>query len=129
VQAELKGHIPCTAFAGAAATSKLGQAYGQWVSQHAGQLVEGNVDVTVQMDADTSAIGRAKVVQQMGVGCGLKSQTIQQLLALGLPPMPNTDLINHLEKDLPSWGGQLPLVPSFQRPFAQPPDWTKRFAQ
>ena len=128
VQAELKGNIACTALAGAVAGSKLGQAYGQWVNQHAGQLVDGSVEVTTQVDADTGAIDRARVAKQVGVGCGLKPVNVQEMLSLGLPPLPDADLIKHLEKDLPTWSGQLPLMPTTKPPVQRVPDWVQQLA-
>lgn len=125
VQAELKGHIPCAALASAISSSKLGQAYGQWVARHAGQLVQGNVEVTVQIDADTAKLHQAKVAKQIGVGCGLKPLTVGDMLALGLPPLPDADLIRHLGKDLPAWGEPLPLLLSPKLPDLQPPTWMK----
>jgi len=123
VQAELRGHIPCSALASAMATSKLGQAYGQWVARHAGQLVQGSVDVTVQFDADTNNLNKARVVKQIGVGCGLKPLTVRDMLTLGLPPVPDSDLVKHLGKDLSSWGSGLPPLPSIKLPDLQPPNW------
>ncbi len=125
VQAELKGQIPCQALAGAAATSQLGRAYGQWVGEHAGQLVEGNVAVTVQIDADSGSFSQAKVVKQMGVGCGLKPLSVQDLLTLGLPPLPDADLIKHIGKDLPNWGAPVPPMPSMKLPDFNSPEWFK----
>ena len=125
VQAELTGHIPCAALASAMSQSKLGQAYGQWVARHAGQLVQGNVDVTVQLDADTAHLQQAKVVKQIGNGCGLKPLTVRDMLTLGLPPPPDADLIRHLGKDLPSLGAALPPLPSLKLPDLQVPTWTK----
>ena len=116
VQAELKGHIPCTALAGAVANSELGQAYGNWVAGHANQLVQGNVEVTVQLDADSSAPNQAKVRKLIGIGCGLKPMSVQDVLALGLPPPPDADLVEHLEKNLPTWGAQLVPMPSVKLP-------------
>jgi len=125
VKAELKGHIPCTALAAAVAESKLGRAYGKWVGSHASQLVQGNVDVTVQIEADSSDLGKAKVVKKIGVGCGLRPLTVQDALALGLPPMPDADFARHIGKDLPDWGAQVPPLPSMKLPDLRAPDWLK----
>ena len=125
IKAELKGHIPCTALAGAVAESKLGRAYGNWVGSHARETVQGNVDVTVQIEADSSDFGKAKVVKQIGVGCGLRPLTVQDVLALGLPPMPDADFVRHIGKDLPNWSAQLPPLPSMKLPDLRAPDWLK----
>jgi hypothetical protein len=125
VEVELKGHVPCTALAAAVAGSKLGRVYGNWVGQHASQMVEGNVDVTVQVKADAGALGQAKVAKQIGVGCGLRPMTARDMLDLGLPPIPDADFIRHIGKDLPNWGTQLPPLPSMKLPDWHPPDWMK----
>jgi hypothetical protein len=125
VQAELKGRIPCAALASAVATSKLGQAYGRWVASHAEQLVQGYVEATVQIDADTNNLQRAKLVKQIGVGCGLKPLSISEVLSLGLPPPPDADLLRHLGKDLADLSHTLPPLPSLKIPDLQPPNWMK----
>ena len=88
-------------------------------------MVQGNVDVTVQIDADTANLRQAKIVKQIGVGCGLKPLTVRDMLTLGLPPPPDADLIWHLGKDLPAWGDSLPLLPGPKLPDLQPPNWVK----
>jgi hypothetical protein len=118
IQARLRGQIPCAAIAGAVAGSKLGRTYGNWVHSHASQLVQGSVDVTVELDADVSAIEQAKLVKRIGVGCGLRPLTIGQVLNLGLPPLPDADTLRHLEQQMPRLGIHLPPLPSLK-----PPDW------
>ncbi len=125
VQAELKGRIPCAALASAVATSKLGQAYGRWVGSHADQLVQGYVEATIQIEADTNSLQKAKLVKQIGIGCGLKPLSIGELLSLGLPPPPDADLLRHLGKDLSDLGIAVPPLPSPKMPVLQPPNWMK----
>ena len=125
VQGELKGHIPCTALAGAVAESKLGKAYGAWVGRNAGQIVQGNVEITLQVDADSRFVSQAKVVKQIGIGCGLRPLTVRDLLTLGLPPVPDADLLTHIGQDLPHLGALLPPVPSIHLPDLLPPDLMK----
>jgi hypothetical protein len=87
--------------------------------------VEGNVDVTVQIQADPRALGQAKVAKQIGVGCGLRPLTVQDVLALGLPPVPDADFIQHIGKNMPNWGAQSPPPPGIKLPDLNPPDWMK----
>ncbi len=108
LQAELKGQIPCSALASAMAESKLGKAYGQWVSRNAGRTVAGQVDVTVQIDADLSRLGQAKIAKHIGVGCGLRPMSASDLLSLGLPPPPDADFLQHAAENLPSLNAAMP---------------------
>jgi hypothetical protein len=125
VQLELKGHLACASLASALATSKLGQSYGQWVMRNANKVVQGSVDVTVQVDADSKAINQAKVAKVIGVGCGLKPLTIRQLLTLDLPPPPDWELVRKLGKDIPNIGGKLPGFTNLNLPELPTPDWMK----
>jgi len=125
LQAELKGSIPCTSLASAVAGSKLGKSYGQWLARGAQNSVAGTVDVAVQIDANTNALGQAKVAKVIGVGCGLKPLSVHQLLTLDLPPLPDMELIRHLGKDIPGAGGKLPSMPSLGLPEWKAPDWMK----
>jgi len=116
LKAELNGQIPCAALASAMAESKLGQAYGRWVAKNAQTAVEGHVDIGVQLDADSRHLGQAKVVKQVGVGCGLRPLTLSEALSLGLPPLPDADLLKHAVQNLPKFDANLPGMPKL-RPF------------
>jgi hypothetical protein len=117
-QVRLKGQIPCTALSGAVAESKLGRTYGNWVRSHASQLVQGSVDVTVELQADTRSIEQSRFVKRIGVGCGLRPLSVGQALSLGLPPLPDADTFRHLAHQLPQFGINVPPLPSIK-----PPDW------
>lgn len=108
LKAQLSGQIPCTSLASAMAESKLGQAYGRWVAKNAQTAVQGHVDIGVQVDADSRHLERAKVVKQIGVGCGLRPLTLRDALSLGLPPLPDADLLRHAAQNLPKLDMQLP---------------------
>jgi hypothetical protein len=116
LKAELNGQIPCAALASAMAESKLGQAYGRWVAKNAQTAVEGHVDVGVQIDADSRHLGQAKVVKQVGVGCGLRPLTLSEALSLGLPPLPDADLFKHAVQNLPKFDVNLAGMPKL-RPY------------
>ena len=111
LQAELKGQLPCSALASAMAESKLGKAYGQWVARNAGRTVEGQVDVTVQIDADSNRPDQAKVTKLIGVGCGLRPLSLHDMLSLGLPPPPDADFLKHAAESLPKLDVALPKLP------------------
>lgn len=111
IKAELKGHLPCSTIASSMAESKLGKAYGRWVAQNAHRTIEGHVDVTVQLQADTRHLDQLKVVRQIGVGCGLRPLTLREALSLGLPPPPDADLLKHAAQNLPKFEIKLPELP------------------
>jgi hypothetical protein len=111
MKAELKGQLPCSALASSMAESKLGKAYGRWVAQNAHRAIEGHVDVTLQIDADSSRLDQAKIVKQVGVGCGVRPLTFKEVLSLGLPPPPDADLLRHVAQNLPKFDITLPPIP------------------
>ena len=111
LKAELRGQIPCAALASAMAESELGRAYGRWVAKNARTAVQGHVDIGVQVDVDSRHLGQAKVVNQIGVGCGLRPLTLGQALSLGLPPLPDADLFQHAVRNLPKFDVKFPGVP------------------
>jgi len=100
IDLELKGALPCDALAGAAAESRLGQLLGR-VSGRTGRrtafaVVGGEVSVTVAIHARMNDLLNAQLTQKIGVGCGLKPLTLQELLEL----TPNA-------KDLQAIGGEV----------------------
>lgn len=141
------GNLPCPALAGAAAESRLGYLLGRAAGKLAGaaarQLVEGSVAVEVRIAADTNKLKDASVERRIGIGCGLKPLTLDELKKLsalfpvppelsaladeiaklpppdlaGLPPLPGTPA-------LPA-GSALPGASSFPKlpplPSALPP--------
>jgi ADP-dependent NAD(P)H-hydrate dehydratase / NAD(P)H-hydrate epimerase len=103
LKAELSGQIPCAALASAIAASKLGQAYGRWVAKNAQTAVAGHVDIGVHVDADSRHLGQAKVIKQIGVGCGLRPLALREALSLGLPPVPDVDSFKHAMQNQPTF--------------------------
>jgi ADP-dependent NAD(P)H-hydrate dehydratase / NAD(P)H-hydrate epimerase len=87
VTLDLKGALPCDALASAAAESRLGRLLGRTAGRKGGiaalRLVGGSVTVRVQIDASTANLPDAKVVRSIGIGCGLKPLTLQDLRELG----------------------------------------------
>jgi hypothetical protein len=87
------GNLPCPALAGAAAESRLGYLLGRVAGKLAGaaarQLVEGSVAVEVRIAADTRQLKDASVERRIGIGCGLKPLTLEELKKLSaLFPVP-----------------------------------------
>jgi hypothetical protein len=100
VDVKLKGTLPCDALAGAAAESRLGQLLGR-ASGKQGKLtalafVRGEVTVDVGVEARSDDIANAKLTRKIGIGCGLKPLTLDELIKL----TPNA-------KDLEAIGGEV----------------------
>lgn len=100
VDIALKGALPCDALAGAAAESRLGQLLGR-VSGKQGKrtalaVVRGEVAVSVAIAARSDDLLNAKLTRTIGIGCGLKPLSLQELLEL----TPNA-------KDLEAIGGEV----------------------
>lgn len=134
VDVALKGALPCDALAGAAAESRLGQllgrASGKQGKRTALAFVRGEVTVDVGVTARSDDIANAKLTRKIGMGCGLKPLTLEELIKL----TPNA-------KDLEAIGGEvgkkletigkdlgLPPVPSGLPPlppFPQLPDFSE----
>lgn len=105
---EFRGKLPCPALAGAAAESRLGRLLGAAAGKLAGaaarQLVEGSVSIEVTVQGDTRKLKEAKVERKIGVGCGLKPLTLEELRKLGeLVPLPEelSVLADELAKNVP----------------------------
>lgn len=134
IDVTLKGALPCDALAGAAAESRLGQLLGR-ASGKQGKLtalafVRGEVTVDVAVTARSDDIANAKLTRKIGIGCGLKPLTLDELIKL----TPNA-------KDLEAIGGEvgkkletigkdlgLPPVPSglpALPPFPELPDFSE----
>jgi hypothetical protein len=115
VKLDLRGALPCDSLAGAAAESRLGKLLGRVAGRKAGiaaaRLVGGSVGVRMQIDASTADLPGAKVERSIGIGCGLKPVTLQDLRELGEQLFQGdlSKLPEELEKLLPK--GPLP-VPS-----------------
>ncbi|RYZ06748.1 MAG: hypothetical protein EOO73_14450 [Myxococcales bacterium] len=82
----LKGTLPCDALAGAAVESRLGQllgrASGKQGKRTALAVVRGEVSVDVGIQASAQDLANAKLTQKIGVGCGLRPLSLNELIAL-----------------------------------------------
>lgn len=106
VSMKLKGQLACNQLAAAAANIRVGGEVGSWLGRLAGKAVTGSVGVTVSLRADTRKLAEAAIVQQIGIGCGLRPDrlipTVPRLPG-GLPEVPK------IEIELPS-KGKLPKI-------------------
>ncbi len=117
IDLELKGVLPCDALAGAAAESRLGQLLGR-VSGRSGKraaqaLIGGQVSVQISVHARMNALLDAQLTQKIGVGCGLKPLTLQELLRLTPNARDLQGIGNEVGKQLEDLGRDLglPRVP------------------
>jgi len=124
VDLDLKGTLPCDALAGAAAQSRLGQllgrASGKQGKRTALAIVRGDVSVEVGVRASTLDLPNAKLSQKIGVGCGLRPLSLNELIALTPNAKDLQAIGDEVGKKLEGIGKDLglPPVPSG---FALPP--------
>jgi hypothetical protein len=154
VSLDLRGALPCDALAAAATESRLGRLLGREMGKKGGQaarrVVGGSVSVRVLVEGSTRDVAGAKVTRSIGVGCGLKPLTLEDLAKLGESLLPSelSRLPEELERitgmpkgtlALPSALPTLPLpsgltppglppLPSSLR-FPLPPARSSRFAE
>jgi hypothetical protein len=87
VRLDLRGALPCDSLASAAAESRLARLLGRAAGRKGGiaafRLIGGSVAVRVQVEASTAHLPDAKVERSIGIGCGLKPLTLEDLRALG----------------------------------------------
>jgi hypothetical protein len=108
VRMDLSTQLSCIKLAAGLADAQLGLDIGNWVRRNGSKALEGSVAVRVQLDADTSHLDDAKMVRQIGVGCGLKPMTLEQLLQLELPPLPDAAHVEHIVSQITHGGLNLP---------------------
>ncbi len=86
VDLDFKGALPCSALAGAAAESRLGQllgrASGKQGKRTASAMVGGEVSVEVGVHTRVSELVGAKLTPKIGIGCGLRPLSLRELLEL-----------------------------------------------
>ncbi len=126
LRAELTTTLDCITLAKGYATDAVGGELGQWGARNAPQAIRGTVSVKVQIDADSSRLAEAKVIKQLGIGCGLRPMSIVDLLNLGLPPMPDQKTLHRLMQTDPATVlsnlSTMPnLLPSMNELLATPP--------
>jgi len=92
--------LPCVKLAGAAADTRLGKHWASLTKHLLQKYMQGSVTVQVRVDADTRDLGAAKVIQSIGVGCGLQP----------LRP-PTAEELEALSARLPGLLAELPQLP------------------
>jgi ADP-dependent NAD(P)H-hydrate dehydratase / NAD(P)H-hydrate epimerase len=107
---DLTGALPCDALASAAAASRLGKLLGREAGEKAGALakrvVGGSVNVRVQVNASTRDLAAAEVSRSLGIGCGLRPLTLEDLLKLGETVLPQD--LSKLPEELGKLGVKVP---------------------
>lgn len=97
---DMAGAIPCSDIARSATAAHFGSAAGAFAGDVARGFMEGSIAVSVKIEADSRDLANPKIIQGVGIGCGIK----------GLPqlkiPLPSIKL--------PA-PGELPEIPGFGR--------------
>ncbi|HEY5957787.1 MAG TPA: hypothetical protein VIV60_14590 [Polyangiaceae bacterium] len=112
LRADLATFLDCVTLARGYATDTLGGELGQWGVRNAPKAIRGGVTVRVQIDADSSHLEQAKIIRQLGVGCGLKPMSLVDLLNLGLPPLPDPKTVERLIQHIPNAATALSTLPN-----------------
>ncbi len=125
---ELVAKLSCVTLAAAMAEAQLGADVGAWARRNANKAIAGDVTARVQLYADTRKLSEAKLVRNIGVGCGLKPMSLEELLNLELPPLPDPNKVEQLVRRATDSGSLWPLpnltLPSL--PQLLPPSGTGR---
>jgi hypothetical protein len=123
---DLSGALPCDALAQAATESRLRRLLDLATTKKAGaaarRLIGGSVGVRVRMQADIRNLADAKVERSIGIGCGLKPVTLEELLSIGESLLPEE--LSKLPEDLGKIGeaaGLPPLPSALPLPSGLPP--------
>ena len=118
----LKGALPCSALASVEAESRLAKILGGELARRSGKiaekLVNGSVAIGLKLTADTRNLLAARVDRTIGVGCGLRPLTLEELSRL--VPLPADVAL--LLQNLPALSGAISQLPGLQGlPTALPP--------
>lgn len=124
---DLRGALPCDALASAAAESRVGRLLGRVQGGRAGsvarQAIGGSVGVRVQVTASTKDLAGASVRRSIGIGCGLKPLSLEDVARLGETLLPSdlSKLSEDVQKLTPKLPDGTPLIPSGLLPFPPVP--------
>jgi hypothetical protein len=124
---DLRGALPCDALAGAAAESRVGRLLGKVQGSRAGsvarQAIGGSVGVRVQVSASTKNLAGASLKRSIGIGCGLKPLSLDDVVRLGEQLLPSdlSELQEDIVKLTPKLPNGAPLIPSILPPLPLPP--------
>lgn len=122
IRMELTGNLSCREVASAAAQARIGSVLGRLLGKAARKVMTGSVGVRVAILADTRNLPAAEVQRHIGVGCGLKPITLEELIELGLSdeakdvldqlPAAAAEIPEIVRKNLPGMPSGLPALPS-----------------
>jgi hypothetical protein len=120
---DLSGALPCDALAQAATESRLRRLLDLATTKKAGaaarRLIGGSVGVRVRLSADVRNLAQAKVERSIGIGCGLKPVTLEELLSIGESLLPEE--LSKLPEELGKLGAAVGPLPPLGSSFALPP--------
>jgi hypothetical protein len=115
VDLDFKGVLPCDALAGAAAESRLGKLLGRASASQGKRtalaIVRGDVGVEVAVKTNLRGLENAKLVQKIGIGCGLRPLSVPELIALTPNAKDLQAIGNEVGQKLESIGKDLGLPP------------------
>jgi hypothetical protein len=80
----LRGNLPCGAIARSAARARAGSVLGKVLGNAAHRVLEGSVGVTVTIAADSRSPEAPQVTPRIGIGCGLKPLSLEEMADLGI---------------------------------------------
>jgi hypothetical protein len=124
---DLKGKLSCAAVADSAARARVGSVLGRLLGEAAKRVVQGSVGVRVVIRADTRNLSDAQVDRTIGVGCGLRPLSLDDLKKLGLPTSLEEfaekaqQVSEQLDKSLPDLPKELPDLKDLPIPSGIPP--------
>lgn len=101
LRAELSTALDCVTLAKGWVSERVSGDLGQWTLRNTPRAIQGSVRVKVQIDAESDQLGQAKIVRQIGMGCGLRPMSLVELMNLGLPPMPDAGTVERMTKQFP----------------------------
>lgn len=101
VRAELSTTLDCVTLAKGWVAERVSGDLGQWGLRNAPRAIQGAVRVKLQIDAESDQLEQAKIVRQIGMGCGLRPLSFAEVMNLGLPPMPDAGTVERMVKQFP----------------------------
>jgi hypothetical protein len=112
----LKGSLGCSELAAAATRTHVPGEIGRALGGLAGKALLGSVGFTITIRADSRNLLAAKIGRQIGVGCGLRPLSLDDLpkLADELPKV--ADELPNLPEKLPKMLENLPSLPLLPQP-------------
>lgn len=111
IDLSLKGSLTCAELANAATQTHLGGDIGRLLGGLAGRALKGSVGLTITIHADTRDLLGARIGRTIGVGCGLRP-----LSADDLPKLPDDfPELPKLPDDFPKLPDDFPKIPGLPK--------------